>query len=502
MTRQPSQPGGDASTWHRVAPDAPDPPAARRPGRAPRRPRCRQREGLERPGREHDPGRRGRRRHVRDMPEGHARQRRQQGRRGRPPPATSRSERRASADISPYDRRLPASSRPGLGLSRCYQERPARESRPRPHPPDPHARLIAAFVASPRSSGSSSSTQPTGRASRRPRRSRSRARTRRTSTASSSPSRPSSSCSSRALILFAVLRYRRTDDELPAQTHGNLVAEAAWTIVPAIIVIALFFVSIGVQNKVEASSPNPDVTVDVVGFQWQWTFGYGCPDSYATEATVQPAEDCEFALTGLGSDGPDMLVPVNETVHFRLHAADVIHSFYVPAVPVQEGRRARARQRVRRHRRAGGHVRRPMRRVLRPLACRHVLHRHGRGPGRLRRLVRGAVEDASARRRRRRAARAARHLPALPSIELSASSATGFDQTTADGAGRQADHLRVHERRPERRAQRGSIKGGQPDGTDWIGLPLADGRSEASTTSGAAARRRHIHLLLQRPPPT
>ena len=35
------------------------------------------------------------------------------------------------------------------------------------------------------------------------------------------------------LILFAVLRYRRTDDALPAQTHGNLIAEAAWTIVPA-----------------------------------------------------------------------------------------------------------------------------------------------------------------------------------------------------------------------------------------------------------------------------
>jgi cytochrome c oxidase subunit 2 len=131
-------------------------------------------------------------------------------------------------------------------------------------------------------------------------------------------------------ILFAVLRYRRTDDELPVQTHGHLLAEATWTIVPAIIVVALFVLSIGIQNKVEARSPNPDVTVDVVGFQWQWTVGYGCPASYATEPTVQPTEDCEFALTGLGSEGPDMHVPVGQTVHIRLHAADVIHAFYVP----------------------------------------------------------------------------------------------------------------------------------------------------------------------------
>jgi cytochrome c oxidase subunit 2 len=132
------------------------------------------------------------------------------------------------------------------------------------------------------------------------------------------------------LILFAVLRYRRTDDTLPAQTHGNLLAEAAWTIVPAIIVITLFFVSIGVQNKVEARSPNPDVTIDVVGFQWQWTIAYGCPESYATQPTIQPADECEFAITGLGSDGPDMHVPVGQTIHFRLHSADVIHAFYIP----------------------------------------------------------------------------------------------------------------------------------------------------------------------------
>jgi len=133
------------------------------------------------------------------------------------------------------------------------------------------------------------------------------------------------------LILFAVLRYRRTDEELPVQTHGNMIAEAAWTIVPAIIVISLFFLSINVQNKVEARSPDPDVTIDVVGFQWQWTIGYGCPASYATETTVQPAADCEFSLTGLGSVGPDIHLPVGQTVHFRLHAADVIHAFYVPA---------------------------------------------------------------------------------------------------------------------------------------------------------------------------
>ncbi|MFI5254844.1 MAG: cytochrome c oxidase subunit II, partial [Candidatus Limnocylindrales bacterium] len=132
------------------------------------------------------------------------------------------------------------------------------------------------------------------------------------------------------LIIWAVLRYRRRDDALPKQTHGNRIAEAVWTIVPAIIVVVLFFLSLQTQNVVTAKVAQPDLVIDVVGFQWQWTMGYGCPDSYADTPVVQPAKDCAFALTGAGNQGPNLHVPVGETIRFRLHAADVIHSFFIP----------------------------------------------------------------------------------------------------------------------------------------------------------------------------
>lgn len=132
------------------------------------------------------------------------------------------------------------------------------------------------------------------------------------------------------LIVWAVLRYRRRDDRLPVQTHGHLLAEAAWTVIPALIVIVLFVLSMQAQGKIEAKSAAPDVVVDVVGFQWQWTIGYGCPDSYDGATNVQPGQDCDFALTGAGKEGPDLHVPTGQTVRFRLHAADVIHAFYVP----------------------------------------------------------------------------------------------------------------------------------------------------------------------------
>jgi cytochrome c oxidase subunit 2 len=122
------------------------------------------------------------------------------------------------------------------------------------------------------------------------------------------------------LLLWIVLRYRRrpTDTELPKQTHGHGGLEIIWTLIPAIIVTALFAFTVDTLGKVETAqdpNDNPQLTIDVTGFQWQWTF------DYKTQG---------ISLTGTGRDGPTMAIPVGEKVRIRLHATDVIHSFYVP----------------------------------------------------------------------------------------------------------------------------------------------------------------------------
>jgi cytochrome c oxidase subunit 2 len=118
-----------------------------------------------------------------------------------------------------------------------------------------------------------------------------------------------------ALIVVAVLRYRRRNDVLPRQTHGNLALEVVWTLIPAAIVIMLFVLSMDTLGKVDARSDAPGVTVKATGFQWQWTFEY-------------EAEGLTF--TGQGAEGPEMVLPVREPVRISLHADDVVHSFYVP----------------------------------------------------------------------------------------------------------------------------------------------------------------------------
>jgi cytochrome c oxidase subunit 2 len=117
-------------------------------------------------------------------------------------------------------------------------------------------------------------------------------------------------------ILYAVFRYRRRadDDVLPEQLHGNTTVEIIWTAIPTVIVFVLFTFSMITLGSVEARSDAPGATIEVDGFQWQWTFRY-------EEGAV---------VNGSAAEPPVMAVPVGEPVRLILKTADVNHSFYVP----------------------------------------------------------------------------------------------------------------------------------------------------------------------------
>jgi cytochrome c oxidase subunit II len=128
-----------------------------------------------------------------------------------------------------------------------------------------------------------------------------------------------------AAIVFAVVRYRRRSDMLPPQFHGNNLLEVAWTVVPLLIVAGLFVVSWGVLNRVEAKADDPRVTVNVVGFQWQWQFTY--QGERVPLPADQPPED--LTVKGTIAKPPVVYLPVGEPIRFNAEAQDVIHSFYV-----------------------------------------------------------------------------------------------------------------------------------------------------------------------------
>lgn len=117
------------------------------------------------------------------------------------------------------------------------------------------------------------------------------------------------------LILWAVFRYRKTTDELPRQVRYNLPIEILYTVIPFLIVAALFYYTVVSETYVNKLSDKPDVTIGVVGFKWAWQFNYVGQD---------------IQVTGRPGEPPELVLPVGRTIRFVETSPDVIHSFYVP----------------------------------------------------------------------------------------------------------------------------------------------------------------------------
>ena len=159
------------------------------------------------------------------------------------------------------------------------------------------------------------------------------------------------------LILWSVIFHRRsrTKVEVPPQTRYNMPIEALYTVVPIIIVAVLFYFTARDETKLLETSKKPDHVVNVVGYQWSWTFNYienvdgktSTSNTNGKELDAIPdrmrstfpkgAEGVNEVGTPAQRNpqthdpGPTLWLPKGETVEFILTSRDVIHSFW--AIP-------------------------------------------------------------------------------------------------------------------------------------------------------------------------
>ncbi|MEU6193272.1 cytochrome c oxidase subunit II [Streptomyces sp. NPDC047061] len=157
------------------------------------------------------------------------------------------------------------------------------------------------------------------------------------------------------LIIWSAIFHRRsrTKIEVPAQTRYNMPIEALYTVVPLIIVSVLFYFTARDETKLlSLTDKKPDVTVNVVGFQWSWGFNYitpvdgvtgdaktdanlaAIPDRFKKEFPAAAGGVYDVGTPGTknpqtGNPGPTLWLPKGETVRFVLTSRDVIHSFWV-----------------------------------------------------------------------------------------------------------------------------------------------------------------------------
>ena len=132
------------------------------------------------------------------------------------------------------------------------------------------------------------------------------------------------------LLLWVIIRFRRSANPTPSRTTHNTLLEVVWTLVPVLILVVIALPSIKLLSR-QYSPPAADVTIKVIGNQWYWEYDY--PDlGVQFVSNLLPDEQARAANQPrlLGVDNR-MVVPVNATVKLLVTSNDVIHSWGVPA---------------------------------------------------------------------------------------------------------------------------------------------------------------------------
>ncbi|HEY0044842.1 MAG TPA: cytochrome c oxidase subunit II [Allosphingosinicella sp.] len=134
-----------------------------------------------------------------------------------------------------------------------------------------------------------------------------------------------------ALMLYAIIKFRRSANPTPSRTTHNTLLEVVWTLVPVLILVAIAVPSIKLLAN-QYSPPKADLTVKVTGNQWYWTYGY--PDNGDFEIVSNVLSDADAKKRGeprLLAVDERMVVPAGATVKLIITSADVIHSWGIPA---------------------------------------------------------------------------------------------------------------------------------------------------------------------------
>ncbi len=121
------------------------------------------------------------------------------------------------------------------------------------------------------------------------------------------------------LMVWWCFRYRRRRGEpTPRSPHHNTKLEIAWTVLPSLTLIYLFFAGLDPYlGKLVA--PQDAEVISITGFKWSWRATYS--------NGANPIDAIEM---GADADNPVIVVPAGRPILFKIQSQDVIHSFWIP----------------------------------------------------------------------------------------------------------------------------------------------------------------------------
>ena len=142
-----------------------------------------------------------------------------------------------------------------------------------------------------------------------------------------------------AIMFYSIYKHRKSVGHKAVQFHEHHMLEVVWTIIPAVILIAM---AVPATKTIFAMKDTTaaDMTVKVTGHQWKWEYDYLDKNvKFISNLTTSQDQIDNKAEKGenylLEVDNP-MVVPTGKKVRVVLTAQDVIHAWWVPEFGVKQ----------------------------------------------------------------------------------------------------------------------------------------------------------------------
>ncbi len=114
------------------------------------------------------------------------------------------------------------------------------------------------------------------------------------------------------VMIYFVIRYSKKRHARAEEVRENTPLEIIWTVIPTILVLAIFYV--GWKGFVYMrTAPADAMVVRVTARQWSWTFDYAN-----------------------GKETNVLKVPIGKPIKLLITSADVLHSLFIPAYRIKE----------------------------------------------------------------------------------------------------------------------------------------------------------------------
>ncbi|BCL60094.1 hypothetical protein DGMP_07870 [Desulfomarina profundi] len=114
------------------------------------------------------------------------------------------------------------------------------------------------------------------------------------------------------VMVYFVIRYRRSRNPVASDIRDNYVLEIIWTIIPTLIALSMFYVGwssyMGLRDVPEGA-----LEIEVLAQKYSWIFVYD---------NDKETED-------------ELVVPEGQAIKLNVSSLDVLHSLYIPAFRIK-----------------------------------------------------------------------------------------------------------------------------------------------------------------------